>query len=185
MFCIARKCQPSVIFIDEVDSILGERSGGQHEASRRLMTEFLVQMDGVGTNSEDRVLVIAATNRPQEIDSAVIRRLNKRIYIPLPDAITRQALIINLLKENNRLNNQEINQIVYETDGYSGSDLAALCKEAALDPIRRLTHQELESGNIPPITFTNFLNGLNIIRPSVPRNSLDMYEQWNKEFGVR
>ena len=185
MFSVARKHQPSVIFIDEVDSILGARGEGQHEASRRLETEFLVQMDGVGSNSEDRVLLIAATNRPQELDEAVRRRLTKRIYIPLPDPITREILVVNLLKGNGHLGNGDIKKIVKSTDGFSGSDLAALCKEAALDSVRGLSHQDLNAGNVPPIKFKNFSNAAKIIRPSVPKSSLLAYEIWNKEFGVR
>lgn len=185
MFSVARKYQPSVIFIDEVDSILGARGESQHEASRRLETEFLVQIDGVGSNSEDRVLLIAATNRPQELDEAVRRRLTKRIYIPLPEAVTREALIVNLLKDSGQLTNPDVKKVVKATDGFSGSDLAALCKEAALDSVRGLSHQQLNAGFIPPITLQNFVNAMKVIRPSVPKNSLQMYERWNNEFGVR
>ena len=179
MFSVARKYQPSVIFIDEVDSILGARGESQHEASRRLETEFLVQIDGVGSNSEDRVLLIAATNRPQELDEAVRRRLTKRIYIPLPE-----ALIVNLLKDSGQLTNSDVKKVVKATDGFSGSDLAALCKEAALDSVRGLSHQQLNAGFIPPITLQNFVNAMKIIRPSVPKNSLQMYERWNNELGL-
>ena len=185
MFSVAKKHQPSVIFIDEVDSILGARGEGQHEASRRLETEFLVQMDGVGSNSEDRVLLIAATNRPQELDEAVRRRLTKRIYIPLPDPVTRETLICNLMKGNGKISNSDLRKLVGNSDGYSGSDLAALCKEAALDSVRGLSHQALIAGDVPQITYKNFSNALKIIRPSVPKASLQMYERWNQEFGVR
>ena len=185
LFSVARKYQPSVIFIDEVDSILGSRGEGQHEASRRLETEFLVQMDGVGSSGEDRVLIIAATNRPQELDEAVRRRLTKRIYIPLPDSETRQLLILNLLKENSKLSKKELNHIVKITDGYSGSDLSNLCKEAAMDSVRGLSDSELKSGKQFPIGKKNFENALRVIRPSVQKSSLDFYQRWNDEFGVR
>ena len=185
LFSVARKHQPSVIFIDEVDSILGNRGEGQHEASRRLETEFLVQMDGVGSSGEDRVLVIAATNRPQELDEAVRRRLTKRIYIPLPDSETRQLLILNLLTDSSRLTSKELEHIVKITDGYSGSDLSNLCKEAALDSVRGLTDRELQSGMQFPISRNNFENALRVIRPSVQNSSLDFYQRWNNEFGVR
>ena len=185
LFSVARKHQPSVIFIDEVDSILGNRGEGQHEASRRLETEFLVQMDGVGSSGEDRVLVIAATNRPQELDEAVRRRLTKRIYIPLPDSETRQVLILNLLSDNSRLTSKELADIVRITDGYSGSDLSNLCKEAAMDSVRGLTDSELQSGMQFPISKKNFENALRVIRPSVQNSSLDFYQRWNDEFGVR
>ncbi|OMJ89443.1 hypothetical protein SteCoe_8443 [Stentor coeruleus] len=185
MFSVARKNQPSVIFIDEVDSILGSRGESQHEASRRLETEFLVQMDGVGSNSEDRVLLIAATNRPQELDEAVRRRLTKRIYIPLPDPETREILINTLLKDGGELSGKDIKNIVKATDGYSGSDLAALCKEAALDSVRGLSEKQLNSGKKFLIKKKNFENAIRVIRPSVPKSSLAFYEKWNEEFGVR
>lgn len=185
LFSVARKYQPAVIFIDEVDSILGARGEGQHEASRRLETEFLIQMDGVGSSGEDRVLVIAATNRPQELDEAVRRRLSKRIYIPLPDDETRTLLITNLLKDNSKLNTKELRSIVRATDGYSGSDLSALCKEAALDSVRGLSDKELKSGKKFLIGKKNFENAIKVIRPSVQKSSLEFYVRWNEEFGAR
>lgn len=185
LFSVSRKYQPSVIFIDEVDSILGARGEGQHEASRRLETEFLVQMDGVGSSGEDRVLVIAATNRPQELDEAVRRRLTKRIYIPLPDQETRELLVLNLLKDSSKLSKKELSSIVKATDGYSGSDLSELCKEAALDSVRGLTDKELKSGKKFLIGKKNFENAIRVIRPSVQKSSLEFYVRWNEEFGAR
>eukprot|EP00829_Urostomides_striatus_P014848 TRINITY_DN451_c0_g2_i3.p1 TRINITY_DN451_c0_g2~~TRINITY_DN451_c0_g2_i3.p1 ORF type:complete len:181 (-),score=49.15 TRINITY_DN451_c0_g2_i3:60-602(-) len=84
LFGIAATKQPSVVFIDEIDSILGARSSEEHEASRRLKTEFLVQFDGVGSKLEDRIVVIGSTNRPFDLDEAVLRRFTARIFLPLP-----------------------------------------------------------------------------------------------------
>lgn len=97
MFRLAKELQPSIVFVDEIDSILSERSGNEHDASRRIKTEFLVQFDGMSGLQSDRVLVLAATNRPQDIDEAALRRFVKRIYIPLPDIDTASALISHLL----------------------------------------------------------------------------------------
>jgi vacuolar protein-sorting-associated protein 4 len=87
---MARDAKPAIIFIDEVDSLCGSRSEGQNETSKRVLTEFLVQMNGVG-NDQDGVLVLGATNCPWELDSAIRRRFEKRIYIPLPDVVARKV----------------------------------------------------------------------------------------------
>ncbi|KAF9578164.1 hypothetical protein BGW38_006184, partial [Lunasporangiospora selenospora] len=170
LFAIALELQPSVIFIDEVDSILTERSENEHEASRRLKTEFLLQFDGVGSSQDDRVLVMGATNRPQELDEAARRRFVKRIYIPLPEAETRKSLLMMLLKGHDyRLSASEIQKLVHLTEGYSGSDLTALAKDAALGPLRSLGETLLDTpaDQVRPIQFQDFIQAIQIIRPSV------------------
>lgn len=138
LFAIAREMQPSIIFIDEVDSLLSERSSGEHEASRRLKTEFLVEFDGLPSNPDnDRVVVLAATNRPQELDEAALRRFPKRVYVSLPDLNTRELLLKRLLaKQGSPLSADAAKRLAVSTEGYSGSDLTALAKDAALEPIR-------------------------------------------------
>ena len=98
LFALAAIQSPSIIFIDEVDSILTKRSSEEQEASRRLKTEFLIQLDGVGS-TKNRILVIAATNRPFDLDEAALRRLTKRIYIGLPDQEARVGLLTKLMKQ--------------------------------------------------------------------------------------
>ena len=93
LFSLAGKLQPSVIFMDEIDSMLCSRSSSEHEAARRLKTEFLVQLDGAASRGAARVLVLGATNRPSELDDAVLRRLPRRILIPLPEAATRSQVV--------------------------------------------------------------------------------------------
>lgn len=137
LFSVARKMQPSIIFIDEIDSLLSERNSSEHEASRRLKTEFLVEFDGLGSQDNDRIVVLGATNRPQELDEAALRRFTKRVYVTLPDQCTRAHLIRNLLaKQGCQLPDDIIRNLATFTDGYSGSDLTALAKDAALEPIR-------------------------------------------------
>ena len=186
LFTVAKRKQPSVIFIDEIDSILSARGQGEHEASRRLKTEFLVQMDGVRNISEDRVIVIGATNRPQELDDAVIRRFPKRVFIDLPDTVTREALVTHQLeKVNNNLSEGDIKTVVELTEMYSGSDLAALCKEAAMEPLRRATLKDMQSGIIPEVTLDSFRQAIGVIRSSVSQVSLQFYNEWNSEFGSK
>ncbi|GBG84651.1 hypothetical protein CBR_g39027 [Chara braunii] len=188
LFAVAAARQPSVIFIDEIDSILSVRSSGEHEASRRLKTEFLVQFDGMNSGGEeDRVIVIGATNRPGELDDAVRRRLVRRIYIPLPDAKARRALLTHLLKgQAFCLPERDLEKIVVATDGYSGSDLHAVCREAAMQPIRELgsSVSTVQADEVRPLALADFKVALKAIKPSVSRAQLAAFEQFSLEFGA-
>lgn len=125
LFAVANYRQPSVVFIDEVDSLLTQRSSDENEATRRMKTEFMVQLDGASTNSNSRVVILGATNRPEELDEAVRRRFVKRLYIPLPDAESRKELFCTLLKEeNHELSESDISDIVLRTEGFSGPQLS-------------------------------------------------------------
>jgi SpoVK/Ycf46/Vps4 family AAA+-type ATPase len=118
LFAVARVHQPSVIFVDEIDSLLTQRKDDENEATRRIKTEFLVQFDGCGTSSEDRILMIGATNRPHEIDEAARRRFRKKLYIPLPEAAARKNIIQSLMKkQHNDLTEEQIEMIIEKTDG--------------------------------------------------------------------
>uniref|UniRef100_A0A672ZAI9 microtubule-severing ATPase n=1 Tax=Sphaeramia orbicularis TaxID=375764 RepID=A0A672ZAI9_9TELE len=187
LFAVARELQPSVIFIDEVDSLLCERREGEHEASRRLKTEFLIEFDGVQSGGDDRVLVMGATNRPQELDEAVLRRFAKRVYVALPDEETRFILLKNLLgKHSNPLSKNELSQLAKSTAGYSGSDLTSLAKDAALGPIRELGPEQVRSmaaSEMRNIRMKDFEDSLKRIKPSVSPATLNMYTKWNKDFG--
>ncbi|NXO03776.1 FIGL1 protein, partial [Rhinopomastus cyanomelas] len=187
LFAVARCQQPAVIFIDEIDSLLSQRGDGEHESSRRIKTEFLVQLDGATTSSEDRILVVGATNRPQEIDEAARRRLVKRLYIPLPEASARKQIVSRLMsKENCSLTEEEIELVVERSDGFSGADMTQLCREASLGPIRSL--QAMDIATITPdqvrsIAFLDFESAFRTVRPSVSSKDLELYESWNQTFG--
>ncbi|XP_035807673.1 spastin [Amphiprion ocellaris] len=187
LFAVARELQPSVIFIDEVDSLLCERREGEHDASRRLKTEFLIEFDGVQSGGDDRVLVMGATNRPQELDEAVLRRFAKRVYVTLPDEETRFTLLKNLLgKHSNPLSKNELSRLAKETAGYSGSDLTSLAKDAALGPIRELGPDQVRSMAVTEmrnIKMKDFEDSLKRIKPTVSPSTLNMYSKWNKDFG--
>jgi spastin len=188
LFAIARELQPSIIFIDEVDSLLSERSNNEHEASRRLKTEFLVEFDGLPSNPDsERVLVMAATNRPQELDEAALRRFPKRVYVTLPDVDTRALLFKMLLaRQGCTLTQKELKRLATLTDGYSASDLTALAKDAALGPIRELQPEqvkEMDPNALRSITIDDFLDSLKRIRRSVSPQSLVAYEKWSLQYG--
>lgn len=187
LFAAARELQPSVIFIDEVDSLLCERKEGEQDSSRRLKTEFLIEFDGVQSGGDDRVLVMGATNRPQELDEAVLRRFPKRVYVMLPDEKTRATLLEHLLgKHGNPLNKSELTNIAKLTNGYSGSDLTSLAKDAALGPIREMGPEQVRSmaaSQMRNIKMKDFEDSLRRIKASVSPTTLSMYSKWNKDFG--
>ncbi|XP_056147584.1 spastin-like isoform X1 [Lampris incognitus] len=187
LFAVARELQPSIIFIDEIDSLLCERREGEHDASRRLKTEFLIEFDGVQSDGNERLLVMGATNRPQELDEAVLRRFAKRVYVALPNEETRFKLLRNLLaKHGNPLNQKELGYLAKKTAGYSGSDLTSLAKDAALGPIRELGPEQVKSmaaSEMRNIRFKDFEDSLKRIKPSVSPQTLSLYAQWNKDFG--
>lgn len=191
LFAVARELQPSIIFIDEIDSLLSERSNSEHEASRRLKTEFLIQFDGLPTGSteSEKIVVMAATNRPTDLDEAALRRFPKRVYVTLPDFETRFTLLTLLLqKQNSPLSKDEITKLARLTEGYSGSDLTALARDAALEPIRGLDLQEVKEmdlSKVRQITMNDFHNSLKRVKKSVSPSSLKEFERWAQEFGVQ
>ena len=177
---MAYKNQPSIVFIDEIDSVLTarrwtwrrvmRRSDNENEASRRLKTEFMIQLDGAATSgwgsdgrvrrSEERVLIMGATNRPFELDDAVIRRMARRIYvgarmeseaqIPLPDEATRYELFKILLKKQKvDLSKEDMVAVLRKSELYSGSDIKVLCKEAAMGPV---SERERDDAQIREVT---------------------------------
>ncbi|KAK9153310.1 hypothetical protein Sjap_000790 [Stephania japonica] len=139
LFELARHHAPSTIFLDEIDAIISQRGEGrsEHEASRRLKTELLIQMDGL-TKTDELVFVLAATNLPWELDAAMLRRLEKRILVPLPEPEARKAMFEELLPSSLGEESLPYDVLVEKTEGYSGSDIRLVCKEAAMQPLRRL-----------------------------------------------
>ena len=202
---MAYKNQPSIVFIDEIDSVLTarrwawrralRRSDNENEASRRLKTEFMIQLDGAATSgwgsdgrvrrSEERVLIMGATNRPFELDDAVIRRMARRIYvgarmegeaqIPLPDEATRYELFKILLKKQKvDLSKEDMVAVLRKSELYSGSDIKVLCKEAAMGPvgekerddaqIREVTDlMSIDASKIRPIQMKDFEEAFRVV----------------------
>lgn len=117
LFEMARKSRPAVIFIDEIDSLMSARSEGENEATRRIKTEFLVQMQGVG-NDDEGILVLGATNIPWDLDPAVRRRFQKKIYISLPEASARKVMLeLNLGDTPNNLAEEDFKELAAMTEG--------------------------------------------------------------------
>jgi len=138
LFSLARENKPSIIFIDEVDALCGSRSDNESESSRRIKTEFLVQMQGVG-NDMDGILVLGATNIPWALDSAIRRRFEKRIYIPLPEAPARSTMFsLHLGTTPHSLTEQDLRELGCRTEGYSGADISVVVRDALMQPVRKV-----------------------------------------------
>ncbi|XP_064833289.1 katanin p60 ATPase-containing subunit A-like 2 isoform X2 [Oncorhynchus masou masou] len=198
LFELARYHAPSTIFLDELESVMSQRGtggGGEHEGSRRMKTELLVQMDGLA-RSDDLVFVLAASNLPWELDHAMLRRLEKRILVGLPSGNARQAMVSHWLPPLSCTGGVELRteldykMIAQATEGYSGSDIRLVCKEAAMRPVRKIfdaleSHQQ-GSCNMPVIhletvTTEDFLEVIAHTKPSA-RNLLDKYTAWETEY---
>jgi len=163
LFEMARNSKPSIVFIDEIDSLCSSRSDSESESARRIKTEFLVQMNGVG-NDTDGVLVLAATNIPWTLDSAIRRRFEKRIYIPLPEAPARMHMFqIHLGKTPHMLTTEHFKKLGEMTEGYSGSDISIVVRDAIMQPVRCVqtaTHFKKISGpdrNNPSVICHDYL----------------------------
>ncbi|KAG6809772.1 Vacuolar protein sorting-associated protein 4 [Tricholoma furcatifolium] len=159
LFELARESKPSIIFIDEIDSLAGARSEGESEGSRRIKTEFLVQMNGVG-HDDTGVLVLGATNIPWHLDNAIKRRFEKRIYIPLPGPDARRHMFqLHVGDTPNELTNKDFRTLADRTDGYSGSDISTAVRDALMQPVRKImnaTHfkrvADPETGELAKLT---------------------------------
>eukprot|EP00758_Cryptobia_borreli_P008052 Tbor_TRINITY_DN5354_c0_g3::TRINITY_DN5354_c0_g3_i2::g.4610::m.4610/K07767/KATNA1; katanin p60 ATPase-containing subunit A1 len=197
LFQSARRNSPSTIFFDEIDALMCSRgSGGENEASRRLKCEMLQQIDGLGSDDGSRIMILATTNIPWELDVAMRRRLEKRIYIPLPDLEGRREFLRTYIKKSGVTIDSSINleELATSTDGFSGADLNIVCRDAAMMPMRRLiankSPQQItemrnrgEMSVVPPITMADFRAALDKVNPTVSQDQLKDYEDWTKEFG--
>lgn len=214
LFAVAREHQPAIVFIgnrqvnatlnpllfvcvDEIDGLLSQRGEyGEHEASRRIKTEFLIQMDGL--SSEGRILLLATTNRPGDLDEAFRRRFTSRVYVPLPDFEARLQLLRNILaassasatttsKSSSGLDESELRAIANFCHGYSASDICAVCRDAALAPLRDWSPEALvsvKSSAIRQVTIKDFEAALQRIKPSVKPESIRECEEWNRKAGA-
>ncbi|EFC47973.1 katanin p60 subunit [Naegleria gruberi] len=191
LFQMARLFSPSTIFFDEIDALMMTRgSSSEHEASRRLKSEILTQIDGINSQSS-RVMVLATTNKPWDLDEAMRRRLEKRIYIPLPYEKTRVSLFNIFLKDQEMESDVSTESLAVLTDGYSGADIHLLCREAALRPLRKeLDHRSTEEimklkerGELKlSLCMEDFSESVKTMKPSVSQNEIEKYQQWMKEF---
>ena len=181
----ARKEAPSIIFFDEVDSLASSRGSGENDAMRRVKTQLLQAIEGIGTGDE-LIVTIGATNLPWEIDAAMRRRFERRVMITLPDGEARAA-IFNIHTKGVELDEVDFEKLGSLSDGYSGADIALLCREALMTPIREMdVAGVLKDKNIKPRNpnMNDFVTALQHIKPTVSPSELVRFEEWDDEFGT-
>ncbi|CAI0378116.1 unnamed protein product [Linum tenue] len=192
LFSFASKLAPVIIFVDEVDSLLGARGGAfEHEATRRMRNEFMAAWDGLRSKDSQRILILGATNRPFDLDDAVIRRLPRRIYVDLPDAENRMKILKIILGNENLQTDFQFEELANVTEGYSGSDLKNLCIAAAYRPVQEVLekenteHDNAQGPALRPLTLDDFVQSKAKVGPSVAFDAASMNElrKWNEQYG--
>ena len=212
LFEKARELVPSVIFFDEIDSLGSMRSDNENESTRQIKTELLLQIDGLGRENK-KVFVLASTNVPWALDSAILRRFEKRIYIGLPDENARNHLIrLCIGSMEHDLTDEQIKECSEQTDGFSGSDIKAFVTDVLFEPLRefnRATHFKLKKDmwivcnkedenavekkmkDIPHGTMqASNLNWIHVQKAlsnkkkSIQTVDLKRFEQWTQEFAI-
>lgn len=157
VFSLARKLQPSIVFIDEIDAVLGQRRSGEHEASGMVKAEFMTHWDGLSSSTTDggsqRICILGATNRIQDIDEAILRRMPKKFPVSLPNASQRRQ-IFDLTLRDTRIDKSrnkygpvfDMATLVRVSAGMSGSDIKEACRDAAMVPVREYIKMAKSSG---------------------------------------
>lgn len=192
LFKVARDMAPSILFLDEIDALLGSRlSENEHEASRRLKTEFMIQVDGIMKLDETNgrhLLLLACTNCPWDVDSAVMRRFPRRTFVSLPDKDARHSLIAKLLQKTGKhsISPREVDILVEKTNNFTCADIAAIASQASFGPLRSLGDmnaiRRCKATDVRPVQFRDFeavfAKGAT---KSVTDAQLQKYDDWQKQ----
>ena len=190
LFKVARLKAPSLIFMDEIDSIATKRGeGSESGGERRVKTQLLSEIQGLKSTHDKTLLVLGATNRPWDIDNAMLSRFEKRVHVPLPDMKARAGIFkIHTEGVDSALSNEDYIELAVRTDGYSGRDIANVCREVIMLPIRELDMSGLlESSDkeikIREININDFKKTLKKVKPMTNKTLIKEYNDWAEEFG--
>jgi katanin p60 ATPase-containing subunit A1 len=192
LFEKARKSQPSLIFMDEFDSIMISRDSGLQESTRRVVGQLLMEIEGFNTRHEDKIILISATNKPWDLDDAMVSRFQRKVYVPLPDKASRKRVFDIHLKGAvlHGITPEELSEM---SEGYSGRDIANVCREAIMFMVREqnpkledLAPAQIESYamNYRSLTRGDFEHAFGKIKSSVNIGAIKKYEEWGKELGM-
>lgn len=188
LFSEAQEKQPSIIFIDEIDSIILSRNRDINEGTRRVIGELLTEIDGFSTDN-NKVIIIAATNRPWDLDEALLSRFHKEIYIPLPDEKSREK-IFELNLEGAELDGVTEEALSRKSDGFSGREISSICREAIMNMVREMNEglhdinpKMLERYSLKerPLKKSDFQKAMSNTKKVANSETIKKYEEWNKD----
>jgi len=190
LFKVARLKAPSLIFMDEIDSIATKRGeGSESGGERRVKTQLLSEIQGLKSTHDKILLVLGATNRPWDIDNAMLSRFEKRVHVPLPDLKARAGIFkIHTEGVNTALTDEDFVELAVRSEGYSGRDIANVCREVIMLPVRELDMAGLledsdKEVKVRDITLKDFKKTLKKVKPMSNAAILKQYNDWAEEFG--
>ncbi|MEM5871300.1 MAG: ATP-binding protein [Candidatus Aenigmatarchaeota archaeon] len=192
LFEKARRNAPSIIFMDEFDALMISREMGVHEASRRVISQLLIEIEGFSTKKDEKVILIAATNRPWDLDEAMLSRFQRKIYVPLPDFESRKQIFEIHLKEAS-LEGISFDNLAEKSEGFSGRDIANVCREAIMHMIReenpdldKISESEIDKYQLKyrSILKKDFDYAFSKIKKTVDEKMIKKYEEWKEKFGM-
>ncbi len=176
---------PILLFIDEIDSLLGTRNG-EVGGEVRVKNQFLTEMDGINDKSRDSFLyVIGATNKPWSLESGFLRRFQKRIYVTLPDMMSRKNLFKQYVSKLNNDSSLKIDELAKLSESYSASDIKDICQSAQLKVVNELFEKgdPLDETEIPrALNLTDFKDMIKVRKPSVSSDMVRAYMRWSEQF---
>jgi len=189
IFSKARENAPTVIFFDEIDAIATERgrNSGDSGVSERVVSQLLTELDGLETLED--VVVIATSNRPDLIDSALLRpgRLDRHVHVPVPDEAARRAIFEVHTRDKPLADDIDLDSLARRTENYVGADIEAVCREASMAASRELIHsvspEEIgESVGNVRITMDHFEQALTEVTASVTEETRERYREIEQRF---
>ncbi|MFX1314557.1 MAG: AAA family ATPase [Promethearchaeota archaeon] len=190
LFKVARLKAPSLIFMDEIDSVATKRGeGSESGGERRVKTQLLSEIQGLKSTHDQPLLVLGATNRPWDIDNAMLSRFEKRVHVPLPDLKARAGIFkIHTVGINSAITEEDFIELAVRTEGYSGRDIANICREVIMLPIRELDmsgllEEEDREISVRDINLKDFKKTLKKVKPMTHKALLKQYNDWAVEFG--
>ncbi len=190
LFKVARLKAPSLIFMDEIDSVATKRGeGSESGGERRVKTQLLSEIQGLKSTHDKILLVLGATNRPWDIDNAMLSRFEKRVHVPLPDLKARAGIFkIHTEGVDSALTDEDFVELGVRSEGYSGRDIANVCREVIMLPVRELDMAGLledsdKEVKVRDITLKDFKKTLKKVKPMTNAAILKQYNDWAEEFG--